>query len=146
MKVLVGLDLSEGTDKIIDTAQSLAVPLSAQVWLLHVAEPDPDFVGWDAGPETVREDMAKRFREEHRQIQALADKMRDAGLDVTALLVQGATVEKILSEAARLEADMIVLGSHGRGAVYQLVIGSMSEGVLRKADCPVLIVPTRESS
>ncbi|MEW5940915.1 MAG: universal stress protein [Chloroflexota bacterium] len=71
--------------------------------------------------------------------------MRKAGLDATALVVQGATVETILNEASKLEADMIVVGSHGHGALYQLLVGSVCEGVLRKAACPVLVVPTREN-
>jgi len=70
--------------------------------------------------------------------------MRKAGLDTTALLVHGATVETILKEASELEVDMIVIGSHGRGAMHQLLMGSVSEGVLRKSRCPILVVPTHK--
>ena len=52
MKFLVGLDLSESTDKIVQKVEEIAKALSAKVWLLHVADPDPDFVGWDAGPQS----------------------------------------------------------------------------------------------
>jgi nucleotide-binding universal stress UspA family protein len=61
---------------------------------------------------------------------------------VTALLVQGVTADTILEEAAKLAADIIVVGSRGKGALQQLVVGSVSEGVLRKSQCPVLVVPT----
>jgi nucleotide-binding universal stress UspA family protein len=67
-------------------------------------------------------------------------------LDATALLVQGPTVETILEEATRLNADLIILGSHGRGAAIQLLVGSVSGGVLQKSKCPVLIVPTRKQA
>jgi nucleotide-binding universal stress UspA family protein len=60
--------------------------------------------------------------------------------------VQGATVETILKEALKLDVDMIVAGSHGRGAMYQLLVGSVSEGVLHKSKCPVIVVPTHERS
>lgn len=144
MKLLVGLDLSECTENILSMAKTLATALSAKVWLLHVAEPDPDFVGWDAGPQSVRDSVAGDFHNEHRQVQQFADQMREAELDTTALLVQGATVEKILEQASRLNVDMIVLGSHGRSAAFQLLVGSVSEGVLHKSKCPVLIVPTHQ--
>ena len=109
-----------------------------------MAEPDSDFVGWDAGPQSVRDSVARKFHNEHRQVQQLADQLREAELDTTALLVQGATVEKILEEASRLNVDMIVLGSHGRNAAFQLLVGSVSDGVLHKSKCPVLIVPTHQ--
>lgn len=144
MKILAGLDLSDSTEQVVARTQALAWPLSARVWLLHVAEPDPDFAGWEAGPDSVREEVADSFHVEHQQIQAIAARLRAGGLDTTALLVQGATVKKILEEAVRLDVDMIVLGSHGRGAAYQLLVGSVSDGVLRKSKCPVLIVPTRQ--
>jgi nucleotide-binding universal stress UspA family protein len=65
-------------------------------------------------------------------------------LDTTALLVHGATVEVILKEASDLEVDLIVVGSHGRGAMYQLLVGSVSEEVLKKSRIPVLVIPTHK--
>ena len=95
-------------------------------------------------PLAARESLAKKFRDEHRQIQELADRMRKAGIDTTALLVHGAIVEAILQEASDVEADLIVVGSHGRGAMYQLLVGSVSEGILHKSPLPVLVIPTHK--
>jgi nucleotide-binding universal stress UspA family protein len=52
-----------------------------------------------------------------------------------------ATVESIVAEAQRLNADMIVVGSHHHGALYNLVVGSVTGDVLKRAKCPVLVVP-----
>ena len=52
---------------------------------------------------------------------------------------------RIVREASELDVDMIIAGSHGRGAVYHLLVGSVSEGLLRKSRCPVLVVPTRNN-
>jgi len=152
MKLLVGIDLSEATEKIVKKAGELAKELSAQVWLIHVTKPEPAdlyITGYEPGlveneadPQLVRDSMAKRFHNEHRQIQEIADRLRKAGLDTTALLVQGATVEMILKEASKLDIDMVVVGSHGRGAMYQLLVGSVSEGIIHASKCPVLVVPT----
>jgi len=153
MKLLVGVDLSESTETLVQQAEKLATAVSAKVWLLHVAKPDsadfyiagyePYTSGLEEDPQSLRDSLAKRFREEHRRIQEIADRLRKAGLDATALLVQGATVETILKEASKLEVNMIVVGSHGQGALYQFLVGSVSEGVLRKSTCPVVVVPTR---
>ena len=144
MKILACIDLSGSTDKIVKKAEDMAKAFSAQLWLLHIAEPEPDFVGYDVGPQTERDFISKILRDEHRHIQEIADRVRKDGLDATALLVQGPAVETILVEATRLGADMIVVGSHGRGAMYRLLVGSVSEGILRGANCPVLVVPTHE--
>jgi nucleotide-binding universal stress UspA family protein len=144
MKILVCVDLSESTEKIVKKIEELAKSLSAQVWLLHNAEPAPGVVEFKADPLAARESLAKKFHIEHRQIQGLADRMRKAGIDSTALLVHGSTVEAILQEASDVEADLIVVGSHGRGAMYQLLVGSVSEGILHKSPLPVLVIPTHK--
>jgi nucleotide-binding universal stress UspA family protein len=95
-------------------------------------------------PLAARDSLAKRFHVEHRQLQEIANRLRKAGLDATALLVHGATVETILKEASDLDVDMIVVGTHGRGAMYQLLVGSVSEGILHKSPYPVLVIPTHK--
>lgn len=142
--VLVPVDFSEATDAVIAWAAGLAEALGGRLWLLHVAAPDPDFVGFEAGPDVVRDQRASELREEHRDLQGRAEVLRARGLDATALLVEGPTVEKILDEAERLGADLVVMGSHGRGALTRALLGSVSEGVLRGARCPVTILPGRK--
>lgn len=142
-RMLVPIDLSAGTERIVEQAAALAAALKAHMVMLHVAAPDPDFVGFDAGPDTVRAYMAEKYREEHRAVQAVADRFREQGIDATALVVQGPTVEMILQEAEKLQVDLIVLGSHGHGAMYHLLLGSVSDGVIRGTEVPVLVVPTR---
>jgi nucleotide-binding universal stress UspA family protein len=152
MKLLVGVDLSESTEKIMAKVEEIATALSAKVWLLHTtkAEPadlylavqEPDSIGLEADPQIIRDALARRFHTEHRQIQEIADRMREAGLDATALFVEGAAVETILKEASKLGADMIVIGSHGRGRMHQFLLGSVSEGIVHKSECPILVIPT----
>jgi nucleotide-binding universal stress UspA family protein len=139
--ILVPVDFSEITEPVVATARALAQAFSAKLWLLHVAAPDPDFVGYDVGPQSVRDQVASHLREEHRDLQEEAVRLRDGGVEAVALLIQGPTVEKILAEAERIGADLIVLGSHGHGAVYRSLLGSVSESVLRRAACPITIVP-----
>ena len=113
MNILVAVDLSPGSDKVVATAGRLARLMDAKVYVVHVAEPEPDFVGYDAGPEVVRTQVAEELHREHRDVQKLAQGLRDEEIDATALLIRGPTVETALKEANNLEAGLIVVGSHG---------------------------------
>ncbi|MGA8146854.1 MAG: universal stress protein [Gallionellaceae bacterium] len=75
MKLLVGVDLSESTERVVNKVEEIAKALSAQVWLLYIAEPEPDFVGFDFDPESMRDSRAKEFHVEHSQIQEIADRL-----------------------------------------------------------------------
>jgi len=144
MKILVCVDLSDSTEKILKRIEELCRPLKAKVWLLHNATPEPDTIEFKVDPIEARESLAKKFHEQHRQIQQLAERFRKSGIDATALLVHGKTVDTILTEASDLDIDMIVVGSHGHGTMYQLLVGSISEGVLKRSSKPVLVIPTHE--
>lgn len=144
MKLLVALDLSESTEIIVDKVEEITKNYPAKVWILHNAEPTPDTVEFKVDPLAAREALAKKFHKEHRQIQDIANRLRKAGLDATALLVHGPTVATILTEASDLDVDMIVVGTHGGGAMYELLVGSVSKGILRKSKYPVLVIPTHK--
>lgn len=139
-RIVVAIDFSEVTPALLEAATRFARALPSEVYLIHVEAPEPSFVGYEVGPQ-VRDDVARRIRREHRDLQTLADGLGAGGVTATALLVQGPAVEKILSEAHRLRADLIVMGTHGHGRLHRLLVGSVGEGVLRQASCPVLFVP-----
>ena len=142
MNILVALDFSRFTDPILHTVHQIAAAApDSKIWLLHVAEPDPSFVGYDAGPAVVRDQIAAEYRQEHQQLQSCAEQLRAGGHDVSALLIQGAIADTILAEASRLDAQLIVMGSHGYGTIADLIAGGVSKAVLRKAVCPVLVIP-----
>jgi nucleotide-binding universal stress UspA family protein len=143
MRLLVPLDLSSATERVLATTIKLSRAMHANVFLLHVAAPEPDFVGYGAGSPAVRDQVAHEHREEHRKLQAHAQALRDLGVDCTALLIQGPTADTILKEAERLEADLIVMATHGHGAVFDLLVGSISHSVLRQGKLPVVMVPVR---
>ena len=141
--ILAAIDFSDVTPAVIDLAAELARCFASKLWLIHIAAPDPDFVGYGTGPQCQRDWEAQTLRTEHRELQNQAQQLKQKGINATALLVRGATVETILREADKLNADMIVIGSHGHGAFYKTLVGSVSEGVIRKASCPISIVPAK---
>ena len=145
MKVLAALDLDRTTPDVLREARLWTRRLGAELFLIHVAEPDPDFIGYGAGPESVRLAVAHKFTRAHQRIEALSVELRKEGLDATALLLQGATAETILREADRLSADVVLMGTRARGAVRELFVGSVSKEVLRRSTRPVLLIPPRDA-
>ena len=143
MKLLAALDLASSTPAVLREARNWARRLSAELILIHVAEPDPDFIGYGAGPESVRLAVAHKFTRAHQQIEALAVELRKDGIDAKALLIQGATAETILREADNLSVDAILMGTRAHGAIHDLMVGSVSKEVLRHSSRPVVLIPPR---
>ena len=142
-RILVCVDFSKVTRAVVDHAKTIAALAGAEVRLLHVAAPNPDFVGFEAGPDTVRNQVAHTLRHEHRAIEALAVQFNEANVRAGSLMVQGPTIETILEQVRRFAPDLVILGSHGHGALHQLLAGSVAQGVLRESTVPVLVVPAR---
>jgi nucleotide-binding universal stress UspA family protein len=149
-RILVAVDLKPGTDRLLAEVQRYARAFDAIVDIIHVAAPDPEFVGYikAAHPEAQdvvdsrREPHAKELRLEHEQTQDLAARLRAAGIRVDqALTVQGPTLVKILEEARKLGADLLVLGSHHHGTLYRLWYGDIATDATKQAPCSLLVVP-----
>ena len=144
MNILVAVDLSSASQQVVEAARGVADLTGVSVHVLHVVEADPVFAGENAEPELVRSKVAEEFPLEYQGVQTLVEKLQDEGLDATALLACGPAVENTLREADSLKAGLIVVGTHGHGAVYDALIGSYSAGIIRKSRLPVLVVPIRE--
>jgi len=140
--ILVPLDLKVETSRVLDQAVELAQALSAKLWLLHVAAPDPDFVGYEAGPQYIRDIRADTLKEERGKLHGMVAELAASSIPAQPLMVMGPTVETILGEAERIKADLIVMGAHGRRGLAKAFLGSTSDDVLRANRFPVLIVPT----
>ena len=142
--ILVAVDFSESTDRILTAATNLAKAVgSARVTLVNVAPRDPDLFGHQLTRKVITEPVPDDVRERYDNLMACAKRLEDAEVAVSPLLVRGDRVRALLREAESEAADMIVIGSHGRGALYKRLVGSVSEGVMREAKCPVLIIPTK---
>jgi nucleotide-binding universal stress UspA family protein len=139
--ILVPVDFSDVTPTVVETARKFAAAFQGRLIVLNVAEPEPDFVGFEAGPPTVRITAARDYKVERQRLDDIKTRLLASGCDVTALHIQGPIVDKILHEAGEQQADLIVIGSHGHGAFYDLLVGSITHGVIKEARCPVVVVP-----
>ena len=144
-KMVVPLDFSDATDGVLATAEKLARSLGLSVTLIHVAQKETDFIGYEVGPEYIRDHVAEDLRDQHQQLETCCRKLTDSGLEAVALLVPGDPAEKLVQEIERLAPAMVVIGSHGHGALHQLLAGSACQAVLQHATCPVVVVPSRSA-
>jgi nucleotide-binding universal stress UspA family protein len=141
-RILCPLDFSDGSRLALEQATPLARRYGARLTLLHVrptVTPHPDMpVDGPVAPWLVAELDALRQR-----VAVAGQEATAAGVAVDLLATAGEPVHDILECAGTLPADLIVLGTHGKGGFQHLVLGSVTEKVLRKAQCPVLTVPPR---
>ena len=134
--VVLATDLSPTSEAATTAALDLAGTLGAR--LLAVSVIDPGSLRLPGGRYRQRVDQVRGDRE--RVAQALVARGRSAGVTVDFLVWEGDPGEAIIEAAAAEGADMIVVGSHGRGTVGRFLIGSVSDHVVRNAPCPVLVV------
>lgn len=139
--ILVAIDFNKNEKLLIDKAFQLAESFNSKLWLMHIAAPDPDFVGYDVGPQYIRDSRASELREEHKQLQEYANTLKKKGVDAEGLLVQGATIEMIIEESKKLNVDLIIAGHLDHGFFYNAFTGSVSANIIKKSKIPVLIVP-----
>jgi nucleotide-binding universal stress UspA family protein len=139
--ILVPIDFDETSDRAFDQAVSFARSLDANITVLHVYGlpiynyPDGSYI---PSPD-VAESIKKGARE---QLDAFIAKQRSGGVSLSSLVREGRTAEEICKAATEIGADLIVMGTHGRGLLGRTVLGSVAEAVLRQASIPVMTLRT----
>ena len=139
--ILVAIDFDEYTGELTDFAASLAKPLEAKLWLIHIADSEPEFIGYFQGPQYIRDTFADELREEHKKLQAICAELENRGVNSEGLMIQGPTIDMILEEADKLNVDLIITASHRRSFIYRAFIGSVSTELLENSKIPLLAFP-----
>ena len=141
--ILVTIDFEEKGQVLIEKAAELAKKFKAKLWLVHVAAPDPDFIGYDVGPQYIRDVLAKDLRNEHKLLQGFTNQLKEKNIVAEALLVQGTTIETVVELTEKLAIDLIVIGKHEHGFLHKTFMVSTDESLVEKSNIPVLIVPLK---
>lgn len=148
MKIIVALvDLSSLTFKVLKQAQLLGKAFDSEVIILHLVAKTPMVI--DVGivsPTVLRDPSPEEIRQEFSKIVEMRDSLVKAGVRATARQLEDASMETVLAEIRKLGADLIIMGSHHHSALYNLIAGSMTHDVLKRAHCPVLVVPDSDSA
>lgn len=144
--IVVALDYSESTPVVLNAAVEMAKAFGASLHLLHVLEAEPAYTAYGFTPDEFP--AIHLFQQEARKRagvkldELLATVPSDIS-DVRTKLVEGAPLHVILDYSKEIRADLVVLGSHGHGVVASILLGSVAEGLVRKAEYPTLVVPVR---
>lgn len=148
--VLVPLDFSDSSGRLLAVAEEQAVRRGAGLHLLHVIEPAAEVAGFETDPEMMRlrigQDLATEERIEGRRLQEIAEGVKARGRECATQVRFGLPSDEIIAAGKECGAELIVVGSHGHGALYHLFTGSVVTGVLKHTVCPVLVVPLRQSA
>lgn len=140
--ILVPVDFSPVTRSVVTAAVRLARLVRGNLCLMSVVQPPPiiaseyGVVAEDIGPYLEAAEKGTKQR-----LTRLQQGLRSPLMSVTTLQMTGVPVACILDAARKKAAEYIVIGSHGHTAFYDLVVGSTARGVLKRAACPVLVVP-----
>jgi nucleotide-binding universal stress UspA family protein len=144
--LLVGVDLKSSDMLLLAQASALATKFNSKIWIIHIATPEPDFVGYGIGPKYIRDVLADELRSEHRQIQTYTQNLHDQSIEAEGLLIQGPTIEMIQSEVVKLKIDLLILGSHRHSFLYETFVGHTAIKMMNQLSIPLLIVPLPNES
>ena len=137
-RILCPVDFSETSREAVEYALVLANKCAAELVIVHVVEEAPLVAAYSGLPEIeVGEEVEKLARKE---LADLAAGHASSNVPLRSELLRGGTAKTIERYAAEQHMDLIVMGTHGRGLLDHAIFGSVTEHVMRRAQCPVLIV------
>jgi nucleotide-binding universal stress UspA family protein len=143
-RILVAVDGSAASSKGLREAIRLAKAEGAKLFIVHVVDEFPAFAAMDGMAAAPAGDLVPWLRDGGKRVlakaQAVASKQKVRCKTVLREMMGGPAADKIVREARKQRADLIVLGTHGRRGVRRLVLGSDAEQVVRTAPMPVLLV------
>ncbi len=136
--ILCPTDFSHSSNAALGYASALAAETGATLFIVHAAEDTQSYLGGYgsfAYAEDVPDSLEQVMRKQLENIKPTRE-----GVRVQRHYLTGAAVSQIVEFAEREKVDLIVMGTHGRTGLSRMLMGSIAEGVLRKASCPVLTV------
>lgn len=139
--ILVPTDFSDCAEQALDYACSLASSIGATVYIVNALG--------SASPElglSVTYAMIENVLKGHQDaVEKLADKRREFVAMAAPIAKLGDARDVILETADAIDADLIIMGTHGRRGISRIVVGSVAEDIARRAACPVLLVRTKKA-
>lgn len=146
-RILVPVDYSEPSLDVLRFAAEIARRLGGEVTVVHVwecmphAPPDLKVKGRDGKLRKLSDVIRENAESEMQQF--LAGAKLPAGLPVKSRVESGDAAKCILADLDSGQFDLLVMGTHGRGGVKHLVLGSVAEKIVRESKLPVITVPAR---
>ena len=140
--VLAAVDFSPVTSAVLTEAAALVQSSSGRVILMHVTEPTAMIIDLAIVSMSVARVDEVRVTQAKDHLARLQRELIQKGVRTVVHHAVGTPVTEIVSAAHALEADRIVLGSHGHSTFHDLFVGNTAAGVVKRARCPVVVVPS----
>ena len=144
--IIAAVDFSNATPVILKMAIKFAKSFGAKLHLFHAVEQEPSYSVYGFTPEefpamhVYQEEAVRRAK---RQLDELRAEVKVELPECVCEVLEGSPVKSLLDYAKQNQADLVVLGTHGHGVLASLLLGSVVEGVVRKAAFPTLVVPVK---
>jgi nucleotide-binding universal stress UspA family protein len=140
-QILLPTDFSEASRPALHYAAAFAQPCNSEVTLIHVIEPPP-YPEFGYAHVPLKEARLKQAVTS--KLNVSCRELSQGGIRASQVIRTGSAFREISEQAREQSADLIVIGTHGRGAIAHALLGSTAERVVRHAPCPVLVVRQRE--
>lgn len=144
-KVLIAMDYDESSKKVAEQGFSMAQAMNAETILLHIISEQPVYYSEYSYMRELRVDFTGNLED---STQKFLDKTKKhlENESIKTIIKVGEIAETILETAKELKVDVIVMGSHSRKWLENIIMGSTAENVLKKTTLPLFIIPTRKQN
>ncbi|HEV3192443.1 MAG TPA: universal stress protein [Polyangiaceae bacterium] len=138
-RILVPTDFTETSDRALDWAMGIAARVGASVTVMHSYE--IPIVGFPDGAIVATPEIATRIADASRAaLESTVDQRRGRGVPLDSVLREGVAWEEINAVADAIDADLVVIGTHGRRGLARALLGSVAENVIRTAHRPIVTI------
>lgn len=144
INIVLPIDFSETSDRLINGAVQFAKQCNGRICLIHVAPTDIGFAIGDMGFQYFPEVEQNEIKEELRQLNVMEQHITSQGVDCEHILKQGVAKDIILDYSREKNASYIVMGSHGRSGIYDVFVGSLTKDLTKSSTIPVLVIPMHD--
>jgi len=139
-KILVPVDFSENSHKIVESAANLAAQLEAEVTLVFVVQSFADYSGFFVPHVPLAQFEDEMTQGARKKMDEFLAAHQHPGVTIKGEILKGDVVEEINRFAADEKVDLIVMGTHGYKGLEKILFGSVAEQVVKTAPCPVLTI------
>jgi nucleotide-binding universal stress UspA family protein len=138
-RIIVGVDFSGATEAIVRATITLASSFRATVDVVHVRQPFAYPMTGGAIPTDAQKEVLFNWIDD--ALERVCGQFADAGVACITTSLDGSPAARLVAHAEKTAADLIIVGTHGRGGLSHAILGSVANRVVQKAHRPVLVIP-----
>jgi len=141
MKILIGLDASIHSERVLDFVARMRWPAGSRVIVLSVLQPVASTLTGAYEPTVIPAESLDGMKQQLEEVVARAEgSLREVGFSTEGRVVAGEPRQALIQAAQSERADLIVVGSHGRSGIAKMMLGSVSSHIVTHAPCSVMVV------